>query len=200
MRQLSLLLVLILMVSLGSAGCATVTEHEKTTIGAGAGAAGGALVGGLISRNTTGVVVGGLIGALAGGGIGYYLERRDATRPQAIAATGYSPAQGNLVRVDSVQADPTQVRPGQTVNLAITYTVLTPNADQSYLVRETREVRHDGVLVANPTTEFYRSNGAFTSALPITLPATAGRGAYEVTTTVSIADRLSHGGTTFSVN
>ncbi len=200
MRHLAALLVLIMAVSLGSAGCATISEHEKTVIGAGAGAAGGALVGGLISRNTTGVVVGGLVGALAGGGIGYYLERQDRTRQQAVAQTGYSPAQGNLVRVDGVQADPTRVRPGETVNLAITYTVLTPSADQSYLVRETREIRHDGVLVANPTTEIYRSNGTFTSALPITLPATAGRGTYEVATTVSLGDRLSRGGTTFSVN
>jgi len=200
MRHLATLLVLIMAVSLGTAGCATISEHEKTAIGAGAGAATGALAGGLISRNTTGVVVGGLIGALAGGGIGYYLERQDRTGPQAVVATGYSPAQGNVVRVDGVQADPIQVRPGGTVNLGISYTVLTPHADQSYLVRETREIRHNGVLVANPTTEFHRSNGAFTSALPITLPPNAGRGSYEVTTTVSIGDRLSRGGTTFSVN
>ncbi len=200
MRQLTALLILIMTISLGSAGCETVSEHQKTAIGTGAGAAGGALIGGLISRNTTGVVVGGLVGALAGGGIGYYLERQDRTASQAAVATGYSPAQGNLVRVDGVQVLPAQVRPGETVSLAITYTVLTPRDDQSYLVRETREIRHDGVLVANPTTEFHRSNGTFTSALPITLPPTAGRGTYEVATTVSIADRLSRGGATFSVN
>ena len=200
MRHLATLLILVITVSLGGAGCATISEHEKTAIGAGAGAAGGALIGGLISRNTTGVVVGGLIGALAGGGIGYYLERQDRTAQQAAAATGYSPAQGNVVRVDSVQALPTQLRPGETISLAITYTVLTPRADESYLVRETREIRYNGALVANPTTEFQRSNGTFTSALPITLPATAGRGGYEVTTTVSLGDRLSRGATTFSVN
>ena len=200
MRHLATVLVLVITVSLGSAGCATISEHQKTAIGAGAGAAGGALIGGLISRNTTGVVVGGLIGALAGGGIGYYLERQDRSGPQAAAATGYSPAQGNVVRVDGAQALPTQVRAGETINLTITYTVLTPRNDLSYLVRETREVRHDGVLVANPTTEFQRSNGTFTSALPITLPATAGRGVYEVTATVSLGDRLSRGATTFSVN
>jgi len=199
MRHLATLLLLIMTVTLAGAGCTTIADHQKTSIGAGAGAAGGAIVGGLVSRNTTGVVVGGLIGALAGGGIGYYLERQDRTASQAAAATGYSPEQGNLVRVDGVIASPAQVRAGDTVNLGMTYTVLTPRGDVSYLVRETREVRHNGVLVANPTTEFQRTNGAFTSALPIALPASAGRGVYEVATTVSIGDRLARGGTTFSV-
>ncbi len=199
MRSVSMLLILLMAVSLGSAGCETISEHQKTAIGAGAGAAGGALIGGLISRNTTGVVVGGLLGSLAGGGIGYYLERQDRTRAQAATETGYTAAQGNLVRVDSVRADPSPVPAGATVNLTTTYTVLTPQADQ-HAVRETREVRHDGVLVANPTTEFSRANGTFTSALPITIPATAPRGTYEVTTTIASGDRLSRASTSFTVN
>ena len=200
MRYVSTLLVLVLVVALGTAGCETISDHPKTAIGAGAGAAGGALVGGLISRNTTGVVVGGLLGGLAGGGIGYYLERQDRTATQAVADTGYTPAQGNLVRVDGVQANPAQIRPGQTVNLTTTYTVLTPQAGQSHAVRETREVRHAGVLVANPTTEFSRMNGTFTSALPLTIPATAKRGTYEVTTTVATGELLSRASTSFTVN
>ena len=72
-------------------------------------------------------------------------------------------------------------------------------ADQTTTVRETREIRHNGALVANPTTEFARPNGTFTSALPITLPGSAGRGAYEVTTTVAAGDRISRGTTTFTV-
>jgi hypothetical protein len=199
MRWASPLLVLVLVVSLAAPGCETVSEHQKTAIGAGAGAAGGALLGGLISRDTTGVVVGGLLGGLVGGGIGYYLERQDRTRTQAVSETGYTPAQGTVVRVDRVGAEPAAVSPGATVNLATTYTLLTPNAGQVQPVRETREVRYGGALVANPTTEFSRADGTFTSALPLTLPATAGRGTYEVTTTVAAGDRLSRGTTLFTV-
>jgi surface antigen len=137
--------VLVLVVALGNAGCETISDHQKTAIGA--GAPGDALIGGLLSRNTTGVVVGGLLGGLAGGGIGYCLERQDRTATQAVADTGSTPAQGNPVRVHGVQANPAQIRPGQTVNLTTTYTVLTPQAGQSHAVRETREVRHDGALV-----------------------------------------------------
>ena len=185
--------------SLVASGCETVSEHRTTAIGTGAGAAGGAVIGGLISRNTTGVVVGGLLGALVGGGIGYYLERQDRTRAQAVAETGYRPAQGNVIRVDRVQTDPDAIGPGGTINLLATYTLLTPSATQPQQVRETREIRHDGVLVANPTTEFSRLNGTFTSALPITLPSTAAKGAYEVTTTIGVEDRVSRGTAGFTV-
>ena len=193
------LLIVVLVLTLGLSGCATIQENPKTAMGAGAGAAAGALLGGLIGRNTTGVVVGGLLGGLAGGAIGQYLDRQDRTRAQAAAATGYDPAQGDLVRVEQVQVTPNPVSAGGTVNLLVTYSVLVPQSDRTVAVRETREVRHDGALVANPTTEFQRQGGTFTSAMPVTLPATARRGLYEVTTTVALGDRVSRGVTTFQV-
>jgi hypothetical protein len=197
---MALVVVLALAMTLGLSGCETVRENPKTAIGAGAGAAGGAVVGGLIGRGTTGVVVGGLLGALAGGAIGQYLDRQDRSRDQAIQDTGYTQAQGNVVRVDQVQATPASVPPGGTVNLLTTYTVLTPAADRVVAVRETREIRHNGALVANPTTQFTRGNGTFTSALPVALPANALKGNYEVTITVEAEDRASRGTTAFAVN
>jgi len=196
-RSLALLLLVALV---AATGCETIRENPKTSIGAGGGAAAGGLAGGLIGRNTTGVVVGGLIGGLAGGAIGYYLDRQDRTRAQAVSQTAYDPSQGTVVRVEQVQAQPNPVRLGETVTIVATYTLLTPNSDQATLVRETREIRHGGALVANPTTEFSRANGTFTSGLPITIPSGAGRGAYEVTTTVAAGDRVSRDTTTFTVN
>ncbi|MBI4573223.1 MAG: glycine zipper 2TM domain-containing protein [candidate division NC10 bacterium] len=199
MRTVATGLVLIMVVTLGLSGCATIEENPKTAVGTGVGAAGGALLGGLIGRSTTGVVVGGLLGALAGGAIGHYMDRQDRTAAQAKAQTGYQPSQGTLVRVERVQAEPAAISPGGTVNLGATYSVLTPNPNQTVSVNETREVRHDGVLVANPTTAFARPNGTFTSALPVALPASAARGTYEVTTTVTVGDRSSRGIATFVV-
>jgi surface antigen len=199
-RALAVTLAAVISASVALGGCETVRENPKTSIGAGAGAAAGGVAGGLIGRNTTGVVVGGLLGGLAGGAIGYYLERQDRNRAQAASEVGYNPGQGTVVRVEQVQANPRTVRAGDTVNIVATYTVLTPEGDQTVTVRETREIRHNGTLVANPTTEFSRNNGTFTSALPITLPASAGRGAYEVTTTVAAGDRVSRGSANFRVN
>lgn len=199
MRLMAGLLVVVLTATVGLAGCETIQENPKTSIGAGVGVAGGAVLGGLIGRDTTGVVVGGLLGGLAGGAIGYYLDRQDRTRAEAVHATAYNPAQGDVVHVERVQATPNPVSAGGTVNLVTTYTVLTPQADRSVAVRETREVRHNGALVANPTTEFTRQGGTFTSAVPIILPRGAATGTYEVTITVAAGDRLSRGTTSFTV-
>lgn len=102
-----------LVVIVGLTGCQAVREHPRTSAGAGVGAAGGAVVGGLISRNTTGVVVGGLLGALAGGAIGHYLDRQDRSRAEAVSASGYVPTEGTVIRVDSVHVSPAEARPGQ---------------------------------------------------------------------------------------
>lgn len=199
MRMLAAFLALVLVSFSALSGCATIEENPRTAIGTGVGAAGGAVAGGLISRGATGAVVGGLIGALAGGGIGYYLDHQEKTRAQAVKDTGYTPAQGNVVRVDRVQADPATLHQGGTVNMMTTYTVLTPRAEDSVTVRETREVRRNAVLLANPTNEIARANGTFSSTLPITLPMDGALGTYEVTTTVAVGDRSSHGISTFIV-
>lgn len=172
-------------------------EHKETAIGAGVGGAGGAVIGGL-AGGTQGAVIGGLLGVLAGGVVGNYLERQDKDRPAAATAVGYQPSQGNVVRVENVQASPSTVRAGETVNLTSTYTILTPG-NQSMTVQETREARHDGALVANPTINVQRANGTFTSTLPITLPSNAQPGTYEVITTVAMGDRTSRSMTSFTV-
>jgi hypothetical protein len=197
-RPAAALIAGVLLVSTSVSGCQTVSEHQPTAIGAGVGAASGAAIGGLATRSATGAVVGGLLGGLAGGAIGYYLERKDRERDEAAAETGYSPAQGTIVRVETTDVSPASAKAGDTVSLLTTYTVLTPYGEP-VTVRETREVRQNGALVANPSTQIQRANGTFTSGLPIRLPRTARPGTYEVTTTIDAADRTSRSTTTFTV-
>jgi Glycine zipper len=198
---------------LGETASQTIRDHPQTAVGAGVGAAGGAVVGGL-TGGTKGAVIGGLVGALAGGAVGNYMERREASLPQSSSTP--APTTGTtvgvpgttapwvnsdgatVIRVDRVQAQPSALRPGETVNLDATYTVLS-SSDQLVTVRETREVRLNGELVANPAVDVTRQTGTYSSALPITLPATARIGRYEVTTTVASGDRQSTSTTSFSV-
>jgi hypothetical protein len=208
---------------IGETASDTIRDHPQTAAGAGVGAAGGAVVGGL-AGGTKGAVVGGLLGALAGGAIGNYIERREASPPQTssttpstttsssttpstsgstvgVPSTTTSPTSANgasLVRIDRVQAQPSQPRPGDTVHLDATYTILS-SSEQVVPVRETREVRLDGELVANPAVDVTRQTGTYSSALPITLPANARAGKYEVTTTVASGNRRSTSTTSFSV-
>ena len=200
---------------LGESASQTVRDHPQTAAGAGVGAAGGAVVGGL-AGGTKGAVIGGLLGALAGGVVGNYVERKDDGLPQSTtgstpasttgatvsvpgaAAPRVNPNGAALVRVEEVQAQPSQLRAGGAVNLNATYTVLSPS-DQPMTVRETREVRLNGELVANPAVDVLRQTGTYSSALPITLPPNARTGRYEVTVTVASGDRQSTSTTSFSV-
>ena len=198
---------------LGESAGQTIRDHPQTAAGAGVGAAGGAVVGGL-AGGTKGAVIGGLLGALAGGAIGNYVERREATLPQTgstppsaagttVSVPGPSVPRATtngaaVVRVERVQAEPSLLRPGDTVSLNTTYSILSPS-EQLVAVRETREVRLNGELVANPAIEVARQTGTYSSALPITLPANARAGRYEVTTTVASGDRQSTSTTNFSV-
>jgi len=76
------------------AGCAQqqpMTKAQKgTAIGAGAGAATGALLGGAIGRNTKGTLIGAGIGAVVGGvaghSIGQYMDNQEAAMRQELAA------------------------------------------------------------------------------------------------------------------
>lgn len=168
-------------------GCAgieqTTREHPKATVGAGAGAVGGAVVGGLIGGRR-GAVVGGLLGALSGGAIGHYLDEQERSRADTERRYGYSPAQGTRLRVEALRADPAALMPGETVDIALTYAVLTPSPDAQILVRETREIRRGDVVVGKTSIDIGREGGTWKSIVPITLPPDAAPGTYHVVASV----------------
>lgn len=168
-------------------GCAetgqTLRENPKTAIGAGAGVVGGAVVGGLIGGKR-GAVVGGLLGGLAGGAIGRHLDQKEKTLAQTSKEYGYSPSQGNRLKIESVRSNPAVLAPGETININLTYAVLTPSADHQILVRETREILVNGTSVGKTSIEIAREGGTWKSTVPITLPANAPEGKYRVVASV----------------
>jgi hypothetical protein len=182
---------------LGESATETVQRHPETVVGAGAGAAGGAVIGGL-AGGSKGAVIGGLLGALAGGAVGNYVERRETDSGGVVGGPLPASPAATLVRIDRADPAPPLVSPGGTVHLNATYTIAAPG-DQAILVRETREVRYGGELVANPTTEVQRVDGTYTTDVPITLPVAAKAGRYEVTTTVAMGDRRSSQTSSFEV-
>ena len=164
-------------------GCAgmeqTVRDRPKTTIGAGAGVLGGAVVGGLIGGKR-GALIGGLLGGLAGGAVGHYLDQQEKDRLQTSRDYRYSPAQGARIKIETVRVNPAALSPGETVNINLTYAVLTPTADTQVLVRETREILLNGNSVGKTSIEISREGGTWKSTVPITLPANAAPGKYLV--------------------
>jgi outer membrane lipoprotein SlyB len=177
------ILVVLVCVAVISGGCETIERSLKgnpnTAVGAGVGGAGGALVGGLAGA-TRGAIIGGLAGGLAGGVIGNLLDRRERTRQATAMNEAYTQDQGNLVRIEEVGINPQSIHPGETVNINIRYAIITPQGTAPARVREVRQIYHQGQLVGNPVVEIDRPDGTYWSTLPITLPATAELGRYDV--------------------
>jgi hypothetical protein len=169
-------------------GCATTEStlggHQGAAIGAGAGAVGGAVIGGLVGGKK-GAVAGGLLGALAGGLIGNYHDEKEKTLAETRRAHAeYSPAKGTRLRIEKVTAGPASVRPGGTVNIDVTYAVLTPAEGTLVPVREIREILFGGSKVGEVTLTIEREGGTWRSVVPVTLPADARPGNYRVLASV----------------
>ena len=190
-------MVALISIFIGSlAGCVTDGTYDPgRSAGAGAlgGAATGAAIGSIVGAATGHAGTGAWVGAATGGVLGavggyLYAEHRNsqARSSQAAAqAYNYTPAQGNVVSIDRVEANPSTVAPGQQVQLGMTYTILTPD-NQPVPVTLVREVRFGGSTVGQPyQTTVNNANGTFTDQVAYTLPGNATRGTYTVTSRIN---------------
>lgn len=188
MRKLATLLVTLVAFAAVLPGCATTDStlagHQGAAVGAGAGAVGGAVLGGLVGGKQ-GAVAGGLLGALAGGLIGNYYDQKEKTLAETRQAhADYTPAKGTRLRIEKVKVGPTPIRPGGTVNIDVTYAVLTPSDGVQVPVRETREILFGGSKVGEATLAIEREGGTWRSVVPVTIPADAKPGSYRVLASV----------------
>ncbi len=191
-----LAIAIVVLVSVSLVGCVTESGYYSPEQSAGAGALGGAAtgaaIGSIIGAATGSPATGAWVGAAAGGVLGavggyLYAEHRNSQISQSRAAATYTPAQGNVVSVDTAYATPSLVRGGQQVNLRMNYTVLNPGntATTTTLVRE---VRYRGQLVGQPyqaTVSNY--NGTYSDSVAYALPSNASPGTYTVTSRVDTA-------------
>jgi outer membrane lipoprotein SlyB len=193
-KILALAMVLLLSISLVS--CTTPSGSydpvRTTAAGAGGGALAGAAIGSIIGAATgspaTGAWVGAATGAIAGGvGAALYarhMNQQMRNREMAAQQYNYSPGRGAVVDVSAAQAMPNTVRPGQTVDIAMTYTILTPN-DTPTQVTLQREIRQDGRMVGQPhSTQATNQNGTYEDRVSFTVPRDAGPGPYSVSNRV----------------
>ena len=169
-------------------GCAAqnggMREHQGAAVGAGTGAVGGAVVGGLLGGKR-GAVVGGLLGALAGGLVGNYHDQQEKNLAETRRAyTEYNPARGTRLKIERVRTNPSAASPGDTVEILLTYAVLTPREDVMVPVRESRKILFNGIKVGEASVDIEREGGTWRSVVPITLPANARPGNYRVVASV----------------
>lgn len=147
----------------------------------------------------SGLIVGGLVGLLAGGVIGHVFDRQERTREGTAQTLGYTPDQGDVVRIEEVSVNPQAVRPGETVNVSMQYMMITPQGSAPVRVREVRQLYYRGQLVGHPVLEIDRVDGTYWSTLPITLPAAAEPGRYEVVVSIELNKTLDRRETHFTV-
>jgi len=169
-------------------GCAAqnggMREHQGAVVGAGAGAVGGAVVGGLLGGKR-GAVAGGLLGGLAGGLLGNYHDEQEKSLAETRRThTEYDAARGTRLKIERVRTSPPSVAPGDTVEIQLTYAVLTPREDVMVPVRESREILFEGIKVGEVSVDIEREGGTWRSVVPITLPGNARPGSYRVVASV----------------
>ena len=169
-------------------GCAAqnggMREHQGAAVGAGTGAVGGAVVGGLLGGKR-GAVAGGLLGALTGGLLGNYYDEREKNLAETRRAhTEYDAAKGTILKIEQVRTNPATAAPGDTVEIQLTYAVLTPREDMMVPVRESRAILFEGSKVGEASVDIEREGGTWRSVVPITLPGNARPGNYRVVASV----------------
>jgi hypothetical protein len=169
-------------------GCAAqnggLREPQGAAVGAGAGAVGGAVVGGLLGGKR-GAVAGGLLGALTGGLLGNYHDEQEKNLTETRRAhTEYDAAKGTRLKIERVRTNPSTAAPGDTVEIQLTYAVLTPREDVMVPVRESREILFEGTKVGEVSVDIEREGGTWRSVVPITLPGNARPGNYRVVASV----------------
>jgi hypothetical protein len=181
-------LIIILTFLVGSFGCASIPEeHKGAATGAGVGAATGALAGALLGSKgskTEMAVVGGLLGALAGGAIGHYAYDQKRTKEETAQKYDYKSSQGTLLRIEDVSVVPSAAKPGDKVEMKMTYAVLGVGSGKTAEITESREIRYQGELYGKPEVNVSRGDGTYTSSIPLMLPSDAKKGKYVVTMTV----------------
>jgi len=169
-------------------GCAAqnggMREHQGAVVGAGAGAVGGAVAGGVLGGKR-GAVAGGLLGGLAGGLLGNYHDEQEKSLAETRRThTEYDAARGTRLKIERVRTSPPSVAPGDTVEIQLTYAVLTPREDVMVPVRESREILFEGIKVGEVSVDIEREGGTWRSVVPITLPGNARPGSYRVVASV----------------
>ena len=155
-------------------GCETAKEHKGAATGAAIGAATGAVGGAVLgSSKTKAAIIGGLLGALVGGAIGHYAYDKKRTREETAQRYAYHPSTGTMIRIEEASALPNTVRPGDKVDLKVTYAVLNAAPESQESITEIREIRHQGQLVGRPEVTITRQGGTYSSDVPIYLPSDA---------------------------
>jgi hypothetical protein len=123
-------------------------------------------------------------GAIAGFVYGKYQEKVFRDRQAAEAFHNYKPDQGQKVYIEALEVTPKAPVKGESVSLDSTYSVLTGN-DEPVPVEITQTLIVDKKVCGRQfCSRTEKVSGSYTGTLPMTIPANAPDGKYELVTVV----------------
>jgi len=191
--------VLMIVFASGYFGFGYAANRQNTAMGDDTCIDAGAATDGLPASALQSAIAGKLSGVLTGGFVGDYECHREGTREETAKTYRYQPAQDVLLRIQKITATPEIVKPDKSVNLQVTYALLTPYKNGNLMILEKRIIRYNGEPVGEMKITVLRSSGTYTSSISVRLPSTAPKGAYDCIATVQGGDLTDLAETAFYV-
>ena len=179
-----------------SAGC-------QTSAGAGLGGAAlgagiGAIIGNQSGNQGEGALIGAVIGAAGSLAIHDAKARRSKDGETTAREYGHQPEQGEMLTFEEASIDPEVVHGGDMVEATIQYALL--GAKDGVDVRETRELRHEGNVIAQISSKTYsRYNGTWESSQQIRVSRHLKPGRYTIVQTVATEKSTISGVSSFTI-
>jgi len=142
-------------------GCQTVPRGAA--LGGALGAGTGAIIGAQSGHAGEGAAIGAVVGAATGAIASDIRARRTKSAQETAKAYDYEPAQGEVLKLESVSVLPSQVKRGDMIEASIQYALLGTGQD-GVAVRESRTLMQGGQVVAEiGTKSFSRQDGTWVS-------------------------------------
>jgi hypothetical protein len=114
-----------------------------------------------------------------------YQEEKKRTREEAVAKYNYCPTGGCVIRLEEVHVRPSSARPGDTMTLTTTYTLLTAT-DTPIPVSITREMFYQGKSLGQTKALSTRNlNGTWTQKVEFPLASDSTPGIYTLVTRIN---------------
>lgn len=167
MRKAISIIVIIFLLVFNLCGCAYLIENNRRM---GAGALGGFIIGGIISGNGIGAVLGGMWGSAIGVLIVDTYDRQIESREDALNKYKFKDGEIKLV-AESLSISPQKISPYSTVVAKFQYTVLAPVEKEKIKLIEKRVLfnEKEGIL-SQTEREVYRKQGTHVAKFKFKIP------------------------------
>jgi len=165
-------------------GCAAQGDNQQL-LGAGGGAAVGALLGQALGHDTKSTLIGAALGAAVGWGaikLMQYKSEPVRTAEEDVKIYGLSARPDSpVVKIQRGTCSPKEVRPGDKVTINTDYSLQLPAAAQNAEVTESLILKKDGKKLTDlPPKNLQYGSGGYLSEAVITIPSDAKPGTYVI--------------------